>query len=41
MRIKLTDEQVIGMGKLAILASFPVGMGYLQYDNNLKKKILI
>jgi len=38
MIIKLTDEQVIEMGKLAILASRPMGMGFLHYRSNLNKE---
>lgn len=37
MTIELSDEQVIKMGKLAILASTPVGLGILHYDSNLKE----
>ena len=37
MVIKATDEQVIEMGKLAILASQPMGMGFLHHDPGLAK----
>ena len=33
--MKLTDEQVIKMAKLAILASVPVGMGHLHHQPDL------
>lgn len=36
MIIQATDEQVVEMGKLAILASIPMGMGILHYDRDLK-----
>lgn len=32
----LTDEQVISMGKLAVMASSPMGMGFLHYQAGLK-----
>ena len=38
MIIKATDEQVIKMAKLAILASRPVGMGFLGFNSNLKEE---
>lgn len=38
MIIKCTPEEVIEMGKLAVLASQPVGMGFLHYQAGLKKE---
>ena len=37
MILTLTDEQVVEMGKLAVLASSPAGMGFLHYDPRLTK----
>lgn len=37
MVIDATKDQVIEMGKLAVLASRPVGMGFLQHQANLTK----
>lgn len=34
----LTDEQVVKMAKLAIMASSPMGMGILHYDAGLKSE---
>ena len=36
MNMNLTDAQVIQMGKLAIMASVPMGMGFLHYQPGLK-----
>lgn len=36
MFIAATDKEVLMMGKLAILASVPVGIGVLHHDPNLK-----
>lgn len=36
--VNLTYEQVIEMAKLAILASRPVGLGFLHYQSDLKKE---
>lgn len=33
--MKLTNEQVVKMAKLAILASVPMGMGFLHHNPNL------
>lgn len=35
--MKLTDKQVIKMAKLAILASVPMGMGFLHHKPNMTK----
>lgn len=37
MLIPATDAQVIEMGKLAVLASRPMGMGFLHHDASLTK----
>jgi hypothetical protein len=36
MKLEATDEQVVRMGQLAVMASVPVGMGILHYDASLK-----
>lgn len=36
MIVKITDEQVLKMARLAILASVAVGMGVLHYDRDLR-----
>ena len=38
MNIQLTNEQVLEMARLAILASNPVGLGFLHYKGDLKKE---
>lgn len=36
MILKATDVEVVEMAKLAIMASKPMGMGYLHYNHGLK-----
>lgn len=38
MIINVTDEEVIEMGKLAILASKPMGLGIFHFNPHLKKE---
>lgn len=36
MKIRISDESVVTMGKLAVLAASPVGMGMLHFNAGLK-----
>lgn len=38
MIINATDEQILKMAKLAILASRPMGMGFYHYNSQLKEE---
>jgi hypothetical protein len=40
LTINATDDQVLEMGKLAVLASRPVGMGFLHYQSGLTKEMV-